>query len=234
MLKIDLHIHTGDDPVDRIPYSSARLLYRAAELGFDAVAITLHDRQMELTSLSSLARSLGLILIPGIERTVHGRHVLLLNFPRAAEGVKSFADIAALKARYPRGLVVAPHPFFPHRNCLREQLDAHAELFDAIELNAFYCKTVDFNRRALRWAETHARPILANSDAHRLPIFGRTFSSVDAARDPDSICEAIRRGAVTVQTAPIALPWAAWYFASLTVNGLRSPVRSEEPMPFPA
>jgi predicted metal-dependent phosphoesterase TrpH len=234
MLKIDLHIHTGDDPVDRIPYSSAQLLQRAAELGFDAVAITLHDRQLELDSLSSLARGLGLVLIPGIERTVHGRHVLLLNFPRAAERVRNFADIAELKARYPRGLVVAPHPFFPHANCVREHLDAQPELFDAVELNAFYTKSFDFNKRALRWANDRGKPILANSDAHRLPIFGRTFSLVDAAPDADSICEAIRRGRVTIETAPVSLPWAVAYFASLTVNGFRSPIRSEEPLPFPA
>ena len=46
VLKADLHIHTGDDPVDRIPYSTLELIDRAAVLGYDVLAITLHDLQL--------------------------------------------------------------------------------------------------------------------------------------------------------------------------------------------
>ena len=49
----------------------------------------------------------GITLIPGIERTIEGRHVLLLNFSAATESVHSFDDLARLKSRE-SGLVVAP------------------------------------------------------------------------------------------------------------------------------
>ena len=44
-----------------------------------------------------------MVLIPGIERTIARKHVLLLNFPREAEHVGSFTDLARLKQRRPAG-----------------------------------------------------------------------------------------------------------------------------------
>src|SRR5881275_1439263 len=42
-IKIDLHIHTLDDPKDAVDYSAHQLLERARTLGFRVLAITLHD-----------------------------------------------------------------------------------------------------------------------------------------------------------------------------------------------
>src|SRR5207248_2870406 len=112
MLKIDLHTHTSDDPADRIPYTTWDLIDRAAELGYGALAVTLHDHQLETLAFRDYAAERGIVLIPGIERTIEGRHVLLLNYSRATESVHSFADLARLRRRE-QGLVIAPHPFFP-------------------------------------------------------------------------------------------------------------------------
>src|SRR5207302_7756833 len=112
LLKVELHAHTADDPVDDIPYSTRDLIDRAAALGFDALAVTLHDRQLDLRPLHAYAAERRIVLIPGIERTIAGKHVLLLNFERGTEDVRTFDDLRALKARA-SGLVVAPHPFFP-------------------------------------------------------------------------------------------------------------------------
>ena len=43
LIKLDLHIHTLDDPKDKLDYSAHELLARARRLGFSALAITLHD-----------------------------------------------------------------------------------------------------------------------------------------------------------------------------------------------
>jgi predicted metal-dependent phosphoesterase TrpH len=223
MLKVDLHTHSADDPVDIIPYSTTELIDRAAALRFDALAVTLHDRQLDIAGLAGYARERGVVLVPGVERTIAGRHILLLNFPAAAATVESFDAVAALKAQYPQGLVIAPHPFFPHANCLREHMDRLADLFDAVELNAFYTATLDFNRRGLSWAQRHRKPLVANSDAHRLPLLGRTFSVIDAATSPDAICAAVKAGRVELRTEPISLFEAASYFGSLTWAGLRRP-----------
>ena len=46
VLKIDLHLHTAEDPVDVIRHDAYALLDRAAGLGYGALAITLHDHQL--------------------------------------------------------------------------------------------------------------------------------------------------------------------------------------------
>ena len=220
MLKVELHAHTSDDPVDPIPYRATDLIDRASRLGFDALAITLHERQLDIQPLIPYARERGIVLIPGVERSIEGRHVLLLNFPAAAEAVQSFAGLARLKM-HTQGLVVAVHPFYPTSTCLRGFMDRHADLFDAVELNAFYTKRLDFNRAAIRWARAHGKPLIANADVHRLEILGSSFSLVDADRDPDAICAAIRAGRVQVRTRPLSIFEALKYFASLAVADLR-------------
>src|ERR1700676_1366385 len=99
MLKVELHAHTADDPVDRIPHSSLELIDRAAALGYDALAITLHERQLDVRRFAPYAPHCGLVLRPGVERTIEGRHVLLLNFESGSEDVRTFGDLARLKSR---------------------------------------------------------------------------------------------------------------------------------------
>ena len=187
--------------MDEVVHSAKTLIERAASLEFDALAITLHDRQLVDPWLSAYARARGIVLLPGIERTIEGKHVLLINFPQAAEQVRTFDDLARLKARS-KGLVIAPHPFFPDRSCLRSLLERNAQLFDAVEWSYFWTRTLNFNARAARWAKDHGKPIVGNSDLHDLRQLGRTYSRVAAERSVDAICEAIRAGQVTVETSP--------------------------------
>ena len=204
MLKVELHTHTADDPVDRIPHTTLELIDHAASLGYDALAITLHERQLNVDHITGYAADRGLVLIPGVERTVEGRHVLLLNFATGADEVRTFRDLARLKTEQP-GLVVAPHPFFPGSMCLGRELERHADLFDAVECNAMYARGVDFNRRAQRWARRHGKPLVGNCDVHRLWQLGPTYSLVDAPPDADAICAAIAAGRVRVESR--ALSW---------------------------
>lgn len=203
MLKVELHTHTADDPVDEIPYTTRQLIDRVAQLGYQALAVTLHDRQLDIRPFASYAAERGVTLIPGVERTIEGRHVLLLNFRRGAMDVRSFEGLAWLKANEP-GLIIAPHPFFPLSESLREKMDLHASLFDAVEWHGMFTNVVNFNRAAERWARAHGKPIVGNGDVHRLFQLGTTWSVIDAAPDPDAICEAIRQGRVEVQTKPMS------------------------------
>ena len=206
MLKVELHAHTADDPVDRIPHTSEELIDRAAALGYGALAITLHERQLDLRRLTPYAAERGIILIPGVERTIQGRHVLLLNFKDGAEEVRTFDDLARLKQRQ-RGLVIAPHPFFPTTSCLWGLLDRHRDLFDAVEYNAMFTSSVNFNRAAERWAVRHGKPLVGNGDVHRLHQLDTTYSLVDAVPDADAICAAIADGRVQVEHT--SLSWGA-------------------------
>ena len=220
MLKVELHCHTDSDPSDLIPYSTPRLIDHAARLGFQAIAVTPHDDYFDPSIYADYARARGIILIAGIERTVQRRHVLLLNFPTACAQVRSFTDIAALKTAHPRGLVVAPHAFFPNPSALRRRLmDQHAALFDAVEINAMYTRILDFNPPAVQWARQHRLPLVGNSDLHTLAHLGRTYSLVDAKPDADAICEAIREGRVEVRTKPVSHLHAGWTFGQMLVFG---------------
>jgi predicted metal-dependent phosphoesterase TrpH len=201
VLKVELHTHTADDPVDRIPFTTFQLIDRAAALGYDALAITLHDMQLDVRPFAPYASERGIVVIPGIERTIQGKHVLLLNFRRGTENIHTFKDLSDLKRREP-GLVIAPHPFFPAPSCLRGLMHRHAGLIDAVEYNGMFTASLDFNRAAVRWAAAHAKPMVGNGDVHRLVQLGTTYSRVDAERDAESICAAIAAGKVTVHARP--------------------------------
>ena len=130
-----------------------------------------------------------------------------------------------MKRRWP-GLVIAPHPFYPAPNCLGRTLEQHAAVFDAVEYNYFYTAHMNwFNAAACRWAARHGKPVVANSDVHRLGQLGTTYSLVDAEPDASAICTAIRVGLVERRTAPIA-PWAAAiHFADIGIGGIRGRLR---------
>jgi len=211
-----LHTHTSYSPLYLIPYTPLDLIYRAVALGYDALAITLHERQLDLGRLAPYAADRGLVLIPGVERTIEGKHVLLLNFKTGAEDVRTFSDLARLKSLR-NGLVVAPHPYFPAASCLRGDLARHARLFDAVERNAMFTRTVDFNRRAERWAEQHGKPVVGNCDVHRLAQLGTTYSLVDAPADAGAICEAVAAGRVRVESRPLAWSEVARILSSMTL-----------------
>src|SRR5215510_13899672 len=195
VLKVELHAHSSDDPSDVIPHTTKQLIDRAALLGYHALAVTLHDRQLDLRPHVSYAADRGITLIPGIERTIRGKHVLLINFRRGAEDVTNFDELARLKAHEP-GVVVAPHPFFPGSSCLRGLLRRYADLFDAIEYNAMFTDALNFNTAAERFARMHNKPVVGNGDIHRLRQLGTTYSLVSAEPDADAICEAIHANRV--------------------------------------
>jgi predicted metal-dependent phosphoesterase TrpH len=226
MLKVDLHIHTADDPLDRLQHTGYDVIDRAAELGLDALAITLHETQLTDARLVEYARERGVTLIPGVERSIEGKHVLLLNFPaEAAERTTTFEDLRRAKGRC-AGLVIAPHPFFPGPTCLGGLLDRHATLFDAVEFSYFHTRWANFNERAVGWARTHNKPLVGNSDLHDLRQLGRTFSEVAGKdRSADAICEAIRSGAVVVRSSPVPLVELGQVFGGMVLSGWRPPRR---------
>jgi len=219
MLKIDFHTHTADDPLDRIPHTTTQLIDRAVSLGYNGLAITLHERQLDIRRFAPYAAERGLVLIPGVERTIQGRHVLLLNFRHGADDVRTFEDLTRLRRRE-AGLVVAPHPFFPASNCLWSDLQRHGDLFDAIEWNGMFTAHINFNRRAERWAARRGKPIVGNGDVHRLRQLGTCYSLVSASPDPAAICEAVRAGRVSVESRPLTWLEATSVMTSLFLGEL--------------
>src|SRR5206468_12831374 len=59
-IKLDLHIHTLDDPKDAVDYSAHQLLERARSLGFGVLAITLHDAVFDRKEVFVDAAAMGI------------------------------------------------------------------------------------------------------------------------------------------------------------------------------
>src|SRR5438034_1368094 len=119
------------------------------------------------------ARDHDVLLVPGVESTVEGRHVLIYNADVGADKLRTFADLR--RYRTPDWLVIAPHPFFPTSYCLRERLWQEIDLFDAIEFSHFYTPRIDFNRPAVKLAAAVGLPLVGTSDCHLHPQLGTTF-----------------------------------------------------------
>jgi predicted metal-dependent phosphoesterase TrpH len=200
-LKADFHIHTGEDPRDRVPYSAYDLIRKAAEQRFDVLAITNHQCRTFDEKLFSYARDLGILLIPGLEGTIEKRHVLILNPPPDS----AFPDFASLTVlNRPDSLVIAPHPYFPGLHSLNGHLRTHLALFHALEYCHFYSPHMNFNHRAEALSRFSGLPLLGNSDAHFLEQLGTTYSLVYAEKDLVSVFSAIRQGKVKVITRPLS------------------------------
>src|SRR5437870_3759793 len=201
-LRADLHIHTNEaEPF--IAYNARDVIARAAREGYRVLSITNHDTLTFSGELAAYARDHGIVLIPGVEATVEGRHVLVYNADVAVDKLQTFADLR--RYRTPEWLVVAPHPFFPASYCLRERLWQEIELFDAIEFSHFYTPRLDFNRAAVKLARAVGLPLVGTSDSHFDEQFGTTFSLVNAEAGVESVLSAIKAGRVNVVSRPLSL-----------------------------
>lgn len=204
MLKADLHIHTNDDPKDYfIKYSWKDLIDHAARLNYDVISITCHDALVYSRKISDYAKKKAVLLVPGCERTIEGRHVLLYNFSwKELLSIKTFEDLRKIKKS--RHLVIAAHPFYPHPVALRKKLACNIDLFDSIEYSQFYTKCINFNKKALKFAKKTGLPLVANSDAHSLAqISGTHYSFINSNKNLSSVIKAIKKGLVEYRTHPL-------------------------------
>ena len=184
MLKVELHAHTASDPCDYVPHSTRDLIDRASALGYDALAVTLHDRYYDPSADRDYASGKGVLLLAGVERTLAGRHVLLVNFPGECATVRDFADIRDLKARYPHGLVVAPHAFYPIGSALSGEVERWADLIDAVPASRkilFTATPFRRDRGEIRARFVYSYPV---DRAFRDGIFGR-IAYVPVSLTPD-------------------------------------------------
>jgi hypothetical protein len=202
LLKADFHVHTREDPHDFIRYTAVELLQEAARQGFQVMALTCHNKRIHTEDLRRRAADLGILLVPGVEAAIEGKHTLLLDMPYSRLRVRTFAHVRALKRD--GGLVIAPHPFFPAPKCLGNKLRENLDLFDAIEFSHFYTRRLDFNRRAVEYARRMDMPLVGTSDCHRLWQLGTTYTLVEVEeKTVPAVFAAIRAGRVRVVTAPL-------------------------------
>src|ERR1044072_2665243 len=179
-IKLDLHIHTLDDPKDAVDYTAHQLLERARTLGFRVLAITLHDAVFNRQEVFADAAAMGILLISAAEMRLQGADVIVLNVSATEMAeLKSFDDLRRLRER--RGdsiFTIAPHPFYMFGGSIGSRLFREIDCFDAIEFCHFHIGLFNPNRQAQRVAARVGKPFIATSDAHRLHAFGRHYTSM--------------------------------------------------------
>jgi len=235
-MKAELHAHCSIDPLDyRIcSYTADELIRKAAELGYEILAITCHDIDIWTKKLSAYARSLGITLIRGMEVTTEGSlHTLVYNFATGPENLDTLKKIRARSRE--DTMVIAPHPFFPGRTCLRSLLDQNLDVFDAIECSGFHVRGLNFNRRSIDLAARACKPLVGSGDVHQLWQLGRTYTWIYAEPDTLSIVNAVKQGFVRLETSPISWSRAAGWWATSIWRYVfpASPVPSSRPVFVP-
>ena len=219
-LKADFHLHTAEDPLDRVRYTSKDLIAKAADEGFDVISITNHHQVTFNQDLFLHAQEKGVLLIPGVELTIRRRHVLVLNPPPH----KKCSDFPALaNLRRPETLIVAPHPYFPGRYSLNGYLLEHLEFFDALEYCHFYSQRINFNLKAAEVSQAFRLPLIGNSDAHFFSQLGATYSLVYAEKNLPSIFAAIRQNKIRIVTRPLK----HWEMGSIANRFLKMKLRAK-------
>ena len=246
-LKVDLHIHTLDDPKDVIDYSAHQLLERAKQLGFGVLAITLHDAVFDRTEVFADAAAMGILLIPAAEVRLQGADAILLNVTASeVAGLKNFEDLRQLRAR--RGMsatadpsgrgsifTIAPHPFYVLGGSIGPRLLEEIDCFDAIELCHFHKGLLNPNRRAAKVAAQFSKPLIATSDAHQLHAFGRHYTSIprSTALTIENVFAALRQGPLRLTSPPASMVDLAsaiyWIFLAHPFKLRRSQHRDRTP-----
>ena len=206
-LKADLHLHTSEDPKDKVRYSARQLIDHASREGFDVLAITNHDVCTYNDFLRDYAAKNGILLIPGIELSVEEKHTVLLNatdnFPQKIQSLQELRDYKGENS-----LVIAPHPYFPMFQALKSKLEEYVDVFDAVEYTHFYFPRINYNKKAERKAREFNLPLIGVSDAHLLRQVGSTYSLIDAEKTLEAVIGAIRKERVEIVTQPLRLTFS--------------------------
>jgi len=195
-LKIDLHVHTCYS-CDAVTTLKEVVTY-SKKKGLDGVAITDHDT---LLGALKLVQKGKFLVIPGIEITALGGHVLALNI---TESIPPRLDLSETVQRIHEagGIAVAAHPTSFHKSVLSQRVTS----YDAIEvINSAAVPFSFFTYLSRKLATRLNLPQTAGSDSHYAPEIGAAYTLVEADPCVDEIIQAIKRGATLPLGKPI--PW---------------------------
>ncbi len=203
MLKADLHMHAKEEyPRDIISYTARDLIDHMAELKFQVMAITLHDKVLYNQALIKYAKRKGILLIPGFEKTIDRKHILILGATEVPKDLNTFDDLEKYKDKY---LIVAPHSGYPTVNALGGKLlEKYKHVWGAVEHSFLYHRFFNPNKLAIEFSKKYDIPLIGNSDAHRLEFINHTYTLIDAKPTIKSVLSAIRNNQIKLVTEPLS------------------------------
>jgi predicted metal-dependent phosphoesterase TrpH len=200
-VKASLHIHVQGDPTENIKYSGFQLLDLAQARGFEVIAFTCHDKVVYSKDLAEYANFKGIVLIPGIEKTIQGKHVIILNATPETEQIQTFMELKKYKSENPNCFILAPHPFHIFGCSLGYQLIKYINLFDGIEFNYFYNWLLNPNIISKFIAKKYNKPLIGTSDVHMLEYFSATYSTIQIQeKNLNSILNSLKSNKVEITT----------------------------------
>jgi predicted metal-dependent phosphoesterase TrpH len=213
-VKADFHAHTSADPIDDITYSPYEYIDAATKKGFKVIAITHHYFQNFDTKWIAYGKKKKILVIPGLEATVEGQDVLLLNPTR--DNITTWKELEEEKQKG-QCITILAHPFWYPKNLLWPwRLDKYAHLFDAVEISWLQTSVIRLpNFLAKRYAKKHNKPLIGNGDIHKLEWIGNTYSEVIVKKiTQEEVFEAIRAKRVK----PVQNKISTWFFLKLAVQ----------------
>jgi hypothetical protein len=224
MLKVELHAHTADDPVDRhSPYScpTDRPCGRTGLRCAGDYAARASARRGAAGTVRGRTRTDADSRCRADDR---GSSRPALELPPRRRRRPTRSTISRGLRQREAGLVVAPHPFFSAGKLSRGCMDRHAALFDAAEVNAMFTNVVDFNRPRGGGPIRYGKPLVGNGDIHRLRQLGTTYSLVDAEPDPEPSARRLRPAASASRAGRcrgsiLRVSSAAWCWATSRAGG---------------
>ncbi len=215
-LKVNLHFHTSEDPLDFfIDYDVYSGIDKAQKEGFQALALTCHRKFVYKKEMGEYAKEKGVLLIPGIELEIEKAHVILLNCDKEAEDIKSFQDLKKYRQKNKEVLVLAPHPYFGFFS-LNSRLEKYIKLFDIIELAWFFTPGFNRNKKAVRTAQKFKKPLVATSDTHNIKYLNKSFAWVEVEDfSLKSLLKGIKNNKIVNHLKPLSkkevLSYISWY-----------------------
>jgi hypothetical protein len=185
-LKIDLHVHTNHSYDSVI--KPEEVVFYAKKRGLDGIAVTDHDK---IECALKMTKKTGFLIIPGIEVSSLGGHVLALNIqeliPKGLSVDETVDRIHSLG-----GIAVACHPTSFFKGSLGEHISSKFDAVEVINASAF-----PFNysaKRSQKIASSLKIAQVAGSDAHYGPEIGYAYTLVNAESKVEEIVKSISRG----------------------------------------
>lgn len=220
MLKSDFHMHSNEDPLDwpMVKHTAFQLVEEAARLKYEVISLTLHEKLHCPKELQDYAKKKGILMIPGMEATVEGKHVLVINPPPNTKNPSTFEKLEKVKNE--GAFLIAAHPYYLKSYCLEKKLREHIKLFDAIEHCHFYHRYVNLNKKAIAVAEEFDKPIIANSDMHFFFQYNTNYTLIDAEKTTDSVLEAMRKNKLRLSTRPLSTIEFSRVFSKIMVGNI--------------
>ncbi len=200
-LRLDLHLHTT-----RSVDSSVRLedaVRRVKEHGLDGFAVTDHDILAEIPG--DLSENSGLIVIPGMEVSADGAHVLAFQIQEPIPMKLPIPETVDL-IHAQGGIAVIAHPYSVFRTWV-DSSEIEGAGFDCVEvINAHqfpFGYTLGKNRGL---AERLGLPQTGGSDAHTPRTVGRAYTIFESeSRDVEGVLDALRGGRTRAEGRGVSL-----------------------------